>query len=50
LIPKVLADVWESLIAAIYLDGGWIAVRNTIGEIIKPFLHHFIKLFIIFIK
>ena len=34
--PSVLADVFESLVAAIYLDGGYEPARNFIQEYISP--------------
>lgn len=33
--PKVLAETFEALIAAIYLDGGFEAARETIGKWFK---------------
>ena len=41
----MLADIFESFIAALFLDGGWVAVNEVIGNIMKPFLHYFIKFF-----
>ena len=41
--PKILSDVFESFIGALYIDGGWNAVCNVIGRIMKPFLHYFLK-------
>ena len=34
--PSVLADVFESLVAAIYLDGGDAVVREFIGRLVGP--------------
>ena len=39
---KPAADVWESLIAAVMLDGGLKAVLNTFGKIMAPFLVYFV--------
>ena len=43
--PKILSDVWESLIGAILIDGGWKAVQTVIGNIIAPYLVFCVKYF-----
>jgi dsRNA-specific ribonuclease len=39
--PKVISDVWEALLAAVLLDGGWSAVRSTITRVLAPFITFF---------
>ncbi len=33
---SILADAFEALIAAVYLDGGWLACRTLVRELIEP--------------
>lgn len=33
---SILADAFEALIAAVYLDGGWQACRQAVGALIDP--------------
>jgi hypothetical protein len=33
-----MADLWESLAAAILCDGGWGALMATYGKMYKPFV------------
>ena len=42
-IPKNLSDIWESLAAAVLLDGGWEALGLVFGEALKPFISYFNK-------
>ena len=36
--PKVLSDLWESLAAAVLIDGGWKAVKEVFGKLLAPYL------------
>jgi len=36
---SILADAFEALIAAVYLDGGWDACRRVVRELITPRVH-----------
>jgi dsRNA-specific ribonuclease len=38
-----LSDVWESLAAAILLDGGSKAFNEYFGRILTPYISYFIK-------
>jgi dsRNA-specific ribonuclease len=38
-----MADLWESLIAAIFKDSGWKGLKMTIGSLLQPFLLFFYK-------
>lgn len=42
-IPKTLSDIWESLSAAILIDGGWKAFTTVFGSILAPYLKFFCK-------
>ncbi|MBS0589853.1 MAG: ribonuclease III [Proteobacteria bacterium] len=33
---SILADAFEALVAAVYLDGGWAACRNFIRDLVTP--------------
>jgi len=33
---SILADAFEALVAAVYLDGGWQACRDTVRELFEP--------------
>jgi hypothetical protein len=37
-----LSDIWEALIAAIFIDGGWKALHETIGCILEPYIFYFL--------
>jgi dsRNA-specific ribonuclease len=36
--PKVLSDLWESLSAAVLIDGGWKAAKEVFGKLLAPYL------------
>lgn len=42
-IPKALSDIWESLSAAVLMDGGWDAFLQVFGSILAPYLKFFCK-------
>jgi len=42
-IPKVLSDIWESLSAAVLIDGGWQAFSVVFGSLLAPYLRFFCK-------
>lgn len=42
-IPKTLSDLWESLSAAVLIDGGWEAFNMVFGRILAPYLKFFCK-------
>lgn len=42
-IPKTLSDLWESLSAAVLLDGGWQAFSAVFGSLLAPYLRFFCK-------
>ena len=40
---KILADSFESLIGALYMDGGWRAVRKVLDRVFLPFIYFFAR-------
>ena len=42
-IPKTLSDIWESLSAAVLIDGGWQAFSVVFGSLLAPYLKFFCK-------
>ncbi len=37
-IPKMYGDVFESVGAALLLDGGWVSFNQVFGSLYKPYI------------
>jgi len=41
--PSILADAFEAVIAAVYLDGGFAAVKKVVLSCLEKHIHHLVK-------
>lgn len=39
--PKILADGFEAIVGAVFLDGSWKAIHKFLGEVFCSFIFYF---------